>query len=195
MDFLPYTMKWLELVLRWGHVLFAILWVGNSFLFNYLDNKLNKSISSSTIDGEGYLMHSGYFYKLTRLKKSPPVNYLKSLVIFKWQSYLTFITGILLLFVIYYYNSGILMVSKKVLEISPISAVLISILSLYFYWLVYDFLCKSSIIKNNILFMLISFSLLVLTSFGLTKIFTSKFAFLSVGLISVSYTHLTLPTT
>ena len=38
MDFLPYTMKWLELVLRWGHVLFAILWVGNSFLFNYLEH-------------------------------------------------------------------------------------------------------------------------------------------------------------
>jgi len=183
MDFLPYTLKWLELVLRWGHVLFAILWVGNSFLFNYLDNKLNKSISSSSIDGEGYLMHSGYFYKLTRLKKSPPLNYLKSLVIFKWQSYLTFVTGILLLFVIYYYNSGVLMVNKKVLEITPINAILISILSLFFYWFVYDFLCKSSIIKNNILFILISFSLLLLTSFGLTKIFSPKFAFLSVGLI------------
>jgi uncharacterized membrane protein len=183
MDFLPFTLKWLELVLRWGHVLFAILWVGNSFLFNYLDNKLNKSISSSSIDGEGYLMHSGYFYKLTRLKKSPPLNYLKNLVIFKWQSYLTFVTGILLLFVIYYYNSGILMVNKKVLEISPINAVLISIFSLFFYWLVYDFLCKSSIIKNNILFIFIAFSLLVLTSFGLTKIFSPKFAFLSVGLI------------
>ena len=143
MDFLPYSMKWLELILRWGHVLFAILWVGNSFLFNYLDNNLNKSISSSSIDGEGYLMHSGYFYKLTRLKKSPPLNYLRSLIIFKWQSYLTFVTGILLLFVIYYYNSGILMVSKKVLEITPINAILISVLSLYFYWLVYDFLCKS----------------------------------------------------
>jgi uncharacterized membrane protein len=183
MDFLPYVMKWLELALRWGHVLFAILWVGNSFLFNYLDNKLNKSISSSTIDGEGYLMHSGYFYKLTRLKKSPSANYLKNLVIFKWQSYLTFITGILLLFVIYYYNSGILMVNKKVLEISPVYAVLISIFSLFFYWLVYDFLCKSSIIKNNILFIIIAFSLFLLTSFGLTKIFTPKFAFLSVGLI------------
>ena len=183
MDFLPYTLKWLELVLRWGHVLFAILWVGNSFLFNYLDNKLNKSISSSSIDGEGYLMHSGYFYKLTRLKKSPPLNYFKSLVIFKWQSYLTFITGILLLFVIYYYNSGVLMVNKKVLEISPINVVLISIFSLFFYWLVYDFVCKSSIIKNNILFIFITFSLLALTSFGLTKIFSPKFAFLSVGLI------------
>jgi uncharacterized membrane protein len=183
MDFLPYTMKWLELILRWGHVLFAILWVGNSFLFNYLDNKLNKSISSSSIDGEGYLMHSGYFYKLTRLKKSPQSIYLKNLVIFKWQSYLTFITGILLLFVIYYYNSGILMVNKKVLEISALNAVLISIFSLFLAWLIYDFLCKSSIIKNNILFIFIAFFLLVLTSFSLTKIFSAKFAFLSVGVI------------
>ena len=183
MDFLPYTLKWLELVLRWGHVLFAILWVGNSFLFNYLDNKLNKSISSNNIDGEGYLMHSGYFYKLTRLKKSPALNHLKNLVIFKWQSYLTFVTGILLLFVIYYYNSGVLMVNKKVLEISPINAILISILSLFFFWFIYDFLCKSPIIKNNILFLFISFSLLLLISFGLTKIFSPKFAFLSVGLI------------
>ena len=132
MDFLPYTFKWLELVLRWAHVLFAILWVGNSFLFNYLDNKLNKNITSENIDGEGYLMHSGYYYKLTRLKTSPPLDYLKNLVIFKWQSYLTFITGILLLAVIYYYNSGILMVDKKVLEISPLNAILISLASLIF---------------------------------------------------------------
>jgi len=183
MEFIPYTLKWLELILRWGHVLFAILWVGNSFLFNYLDNKLNKDISSNDIDGEGYLMHSGYFYKLTRLKKSPPIEYLKSLVIFKWQSYLTFITGILLLIIIYYYNSGILMVDKRVLEITPFNAILISIVSLIVSWFIYDFLCKSKIIENNILFTSIIFVLLVLISFGLTKIFGPKFAFLSVGLI------------
>ena len=183
MEFIPYTLKWLELILRWGHVLFAILWVGNSFLFNYLDNKLNKDISSNDIDGEGYLMHSGYFYKLTRLKKSPPIEYLKSLVIFKWQSYLTFITGILLLIIIYYYNSGILMVDKRVLEITPFNAILISIVSLIVSWFIYDFLCKSKIIENNILFTSIFFVLLVLISFGLTKIFGPKFAFLSIGLI------------
>ena len=49
MEFLPYTIKWLEVILRWGHVLFAILWVGNSFLFNYLDNNLNKNITSDDI--------------------------------------------------------------------------------------------------------------------------------------------------
>ena len=183
MEFIPYTLKWLELILRWGHILFAILWVGNSFLFNYLDNKLNKNISSDDIDGEGYLMHSGYYYKLTRLNKSPPLEYLNSLVIFKWQSYLTFVTGILLLIIIYYYNSEILMVDKRVLEISSLNAILISILSLVISWFIYDFLCKSKIIKNNVLFISIIFILLVIISFSLTKIFGPKFAFLSVGLI------------
>ena len=183
MEYLPYTLKWLELLLRWGHVLFAILWVGNSFLFNYLDNKLNKNISSEDIDGEGYLMHSGFYYKLTRLKKSPPITYLNQLVIFKWQSYLTFISGMLLLAIVYYYNSGVLMVDKRVLEISPFYAIIISISSLAVSWLVYDLLCKSNLIKNDILFNLVILILLVLISFGLTKLFGPKFAFLSVGLI------------
>ena len=183
MEYLPYTLKWLELILRWGHVLFAILWVGNSFLFNYLDNKLNKNISSDDIDGEGYLMHSGFYYKLTRLKKSPPLEYLNRLVIFKWQSYLTFITGILLLAIVYYYNAGILMVDKRVLVISPINAILISSSSIIVSWFVYDLLCKSSLIKNNFLFISIVLLLLILISFGLTKLFGPKFAFLSVGLI------------
>tara|TARA_B100000029_G_scaffold147411_1_gene142715 strand:+ start:467 stop:1378 length:912 start_codon:yes stop_codon:yes gene_type:complete len=183
MDLISYSLKWLELILRWGHVLFAILWVGNSFLFNYLDNKLNKSISNNDIDGEGYLMHSGYYYKLTRLKKSPPLEYLNNLVIFKWQSYLTFFTGILLLIIIYYYNPAVLMIDKRVLEITTFNAILISVLSLVISWFIYDLLCKSKIIKNNLLFVSIIFLLLLLVSFVLTKIFGPKFAFLSVGLI------------
>ena len=183
MEYLPYTLKWLELILRWGHVLFAILWVGNSFLFNYLDNKLNKNISSNDIDGEGYLMHSGFYYKLTRLKKSPPLDYLNRLVIFKWQSYLTFVTGILLLAVVYYYNAGILMVDKRVFEISSLNAILISLSSIIVSWFVYDQLCKSNFIKNNFLFISIILILLILISFGFTKLFGPKFAFLSVGII------------
>ena len=183
MEAFTYALKWSEIILRWGHVLFAILWVGNSFLFNYLDNKLNKNITSKDIDGEGYLMHSGFFYKLSRLKTSPDRTYLNQLVIFKWQSYLTFITGILLLAVIYYYNSGILMVDKRVLVISPLAAISYSILSLAISWIIYDFLCKSNLIKNNFLFLSTMLILLGLLSFGLTKIFGAKFAFLSVGLI------------
>jgi uncharacterized membrane protein len=183
MEFLPYTIKWLEVILRWGHVLFAILWVGNSFLFNYLDNNLNKNITSDDIDGEGYLMHSGFFYKLSRLKTSPPQDYLNRLVIFKWQSYLTFVTGMLLLVVIYYYNAGVLMVDKRVLLMPPSYAIIISLLSLIVAWFIYDLLCKSKLIENNILFISTGIILLAVVSFGLTKLFGPKFAILSVGLI------------
>jgi len=183
MEFLPYTIKWLEVILRWGHVLFAILCVCNSFLFNYLDNNLNKNITSNDIDSEGYLMHSGFFYKLSRLKTSPPQDFLNKLVIFKWQSYLTFVTGMLLLVVIYYYNAGVLMVDKRVLLITPGYAIIISLLSLIISWFIYDLLCKSKLIENNILFIVTGIILLALVSFGLTKLFGPKFAILSVGLI------------
>ena len=183
MEILSYTLKWSEAILRWGHVLFAILWVGNSFLFNYLDNKLNKDLKSEEIDGEGYLMHSGFYYKLQRLKTSPNKIFLNQLVIFKWQSYLTFITGILLLAVIYYYNAGILMVDKRVMTLTPSTAIIYSVLSIFISWLIYDFLCKSRLIRNNFLFLLTMFILLCVLSFVLTKIFGPKFAFLSVGLI------------
>ena len=79
-------------------------------------------------------MHSGFFYKLSRLKTSPNKIYLNQLVIFKWQSYLTFITGMLYLAVIYYYNAGVLMVDKKVLVLSPLTAI---IFSQFYRWLSY----------------------------------------------------------
>ena len=75
------------------------------------------------------------------------------------------------------------MIDKRVLQISPLYAILISILSLVVFWFIYDFLCKSKLINNNTLFSLIIFILLIIISFILTKIFGPKFAFLSVGLI------------
>ena len=75
------------------------------------------------------------------------------------------------------------MIDKRVLEITPLNAILISILFLVISWFIYDFLCKSKLINNNVLFTSIIFILLIVTSFILTKIFGPKFAFLSVGLI------------
>jgi len=81
MEFLPYIYKWIEVLLRWSHVMFAILWIGNSFLFNYLDNKLEKNTSSKEVDAEGILQHSGWFYRLERLNAAPE-KLSKNLIIF-----------------------------------------------------------------------------------------------------------------
>ena len=183
MELLPYTLKWFEVLLRWSHVLFAILWVGNSFLFNYLDNKLEKNTTSREVDADGILQHSGWFYRVERLNAAPE-KFSKNLIIFKWQSYLTFITGMLLLIIIYYANSKILMIDKRVNEnITPLMGIGISIFSILGSWLIYDLICKSKLINNKIIFPVVLLIIGTVISFSLTKIFGSRFAFLSVGVI------------
>ena len=183
MELSPYILKWLTTLLRWSHVFFAITWVGNSYLFNYLDNKLKKNLKSEEVDADGILQHSGYYYKLTRFH-GVPKEVPKNLIIFKWQSYLTFITGILLLIVIYYVNAKILMLDQRVhANITPLLGIGISLFSIIGSWLIYDLICKSKLINYEIIF---SFTLLIIgaaISFGLTKIYGQRFAFLSVGII------------
>ena len=185
MEFLPYISKWIEILLRWSHVMFAILWVGNSFLFNYLDNKLEKNTTSKGVDADGilHLQHSGWFYRVQKLNTAPE-KFSKNLIIFKWQSYLTFITGMLLLIIIYYANSKILMIDKRVNEnITPLMGIGISIFSIIGSWLIYDFICKSKLINKQIIFPVVLLIIGTVISFCLTKIFGPRFAFLSVGVI------------
>ena len=183
MELLPYTFKWIEVLLRWSHVLFAILWIGNSFLFNYLDNKLEKNTTSKGVDADGILQHSGWFYRVERLNAAPE-QFSKNLIIFKWQSYLTFFTGMLLLVIIYYANANILMIDQRVNEnISPLMGIGISIFSIIGSWLIYDLICKSKLINNKIIFPVVLLIIGTVISFCLTKFFGSRFAFLSVGVI------------
>ena len=183
MEFLPYIYKWIEVLLRWSHVMFAILWIGNSFLFNYLDNKLEKNTTRKGVDADGILQHSGWFYRVERLNAAPE-QFSKNLIIFKWQSYLTFFTGMLLLVIIYYANANILMIDQRVNEnISPLMGIGISIFSIIGSWLIYDLICKSKLINNKIIFPVVLLIIGTVISFSLTKIFGSRFAFLSVGVI------------
>jgi len=183
MELLPYTLKWFEVLLRWSHVMFAILWIGNSFLFNYLDNKLEKNAISKEVDADGILQHSGWFYRVERLNVAPE-KFSKNLIIFKWQSYLTFVTGVLLLIIIYYANAKILMIDKRVNEnITPLMGIGISIFSIIGSWIIYDLICKSKLRNNKIIFPIVLLIIGALISFGMTKIFGPRFAFLSVGIV------------
>ena len=183
MEFLPDFSKWIQILLRWGHVFFAILWVGTSFTFNYLDNKLPKNLKEEDIEASGILQHSGYYYKLTRYQGAP-IEVPKNVIIWKYTSYLTFLSGMALLILIYYVNADILMVDKRVNEnISSFLAITISVLSIIGSWLIYDFICKSKLINYKIIFPIILLIIGTSVSFGLTKIYGSRFAFLQTGII------------
>ena len=183
MEFLPDISKWIQALLRWGHVFFAILWVGTSFTFNYLDNKLPKNLKEEDIDADGILQHSGYYYKLTRYH-GVPMEVPKNIILWKYTSYLTFLSGMALLILIYYANADILMVDKRVNEsISSFLAISISLLSIVGSWLIYDFLCKSKLINYKIIFPIVLLIIGTVIAFVLTKIYGSRFAFLQTGVI------------
>jgi len=95
-----------------------------------------------------------------------------------------FITGILLLIIIYYANAKILMIDTRVNEnITPLMSIGLSIISIVGSWLIYDLICKSKLINNKIIFSIVLLIIGGIISFGMTKIFGSRFAFLSVGVI------------
>ena len=129
------------------------------------------------------LQHSGYYYKLTRYHGAP-TEVPKNVIIWKYTSYLTFLSGIALLILIYFVNADILMVDKRVNEnISPSIAITISVLSIIGSWLIYDFICKSKLINFKIIFPIALLIIGTVISFSLTKIYGPRFAFLQSGII------------
>ena len=183
MEFLPDISKWIQVLLRWGHVFFAILWIGTSMTFNFLDNKMRKNIKNEEeVDLEGTLQHSGYYYKLTRYHGAPK-EIPKNVIIWKWPSYLTFWSGLGLLIIIYYTND-FLMIDKRINEnVTHLMAVSISMFSIVGSWIIYDFICKSKLINYKIIFPVALLIIGTAISFGLTKIYGPRFAFLQVGII------------
>ena len=183
MEFLPDISKWIQVLLRWGHVFFAILWIGTSMTFNFLDNKMRKNIKNEEeVDLEGTLQHSGYYYKLTRYHGAPK-EIPKNVIIWKWPSYLTFWSGLGLLIIIYYTND-FLMIDMRVNEnVTHLMAISISIFSIVGSWIIYDFICKSKLINYKIIFPVALLIIGTAISFGLTKIYGPRFAFLQVGII------------
>jgi uncharacterized membrane protein len=176
----PLLLDWLDLIVRWIHIIVGIAWIGTSFYFNWLDSRLDREINNENIEGELWSVHSGGFYHINKLK-GPPKVFPKELHWFKWEAYTTWISGFVLLIIIYYLNAEGMMIDKNVNDLSPFNAIVISLIFLLGSWLIYDFLCKSILINNTILFSLACLFITILASYFLTKIFGSRAAYVHVG--------------
>tara|TARA_B100001013_G_scaffold79346_1_gene42650 strand:- start:675 stop:1892 length:1218 start_codon:yes stop_codon:yes gene_type:complete len=176
----PLILDWLDLVVRWIHIIVGIAWIGTSFYFNWLDSRLDREIDNENIEGELWSVHSGGFYHINKLK-GPPTNFPKELHWFKWEAYTTWISGFVLLIIIYYLNAEGIMIDKNINDINSFTAIIISLIFLLGSWFLYDFLCKSTIINNTVFFTLTCLFLSILASYILTNIFGSRAAYIHVG--------------
>lgn len=180
-------MEWVQLAIRWIHMITGIAWIGASFYFVWLDMNLTPPVKDGYKDkagvgGELWAVHGGGFYEVQKYSAAPP-EIPPVLHWFKYEAYFTWISGFILLIILYYFGAEIYTIDKSVADISVDMAILIGIGSIVGGWIIYDRLCRSPLINNQAVFGLVLFILLTAVAFGLAQVFTGRAAYIHVGAI------------
>jgi uncharacterized membrane protein len=171
------------MMLRWLHVIAGIAWIGSSFYFVHLDLSLRKHDGLPTgVGGDTWQVHGGGFYHMQKYLVAP-AQMPEDLTWFKWEAYATWISGFLLLAAVYYTSADLYLIDQGVLDLTPATAVIVSLVLLAAGWIAYDLLCRSPVGKNDVLLMLVGFALLVGISWGCTQIFSGRGAYIQIGAI------------
>ena len=178
-----HTVEWFNLLVRWAHIVFGIAWIGASFYFNFLENSLNRTTDlKDGIAGNLWAVHGGGFYYLEKYKVAPS-EIPKDLHWFKYESYFTWLSGFVLLIIVYYFDAKVYLIDPAVLDISQGAAIGIGIGTLIVSWIVYDLLCKSSLSKNVVLFGIVLFLFITVIAWFFSHVFSSRAAYIHVGAV------------
>jgi len=171
--------EWLNLGIRWIHMIVGIAWIGASFYFVWLENNLNRSNPREGLSGDLWAIHGGGIYHLEKYKLAPP-QMPENLHWFKWEAYTTWLSGVALLMVVYYLNPSLYLVLPGG-DLSPAAAVAIGFGSLIVGWFVYDLLCDSPLGKTPALLGLVLFVLVIVACWGYSQIFSGRAAYIHTG--------------
>ncbi|MFO1123087.1 MAG: urate hydroxylase PuuD [Hyphomicrobiales bacterium] len=175
------SLDWANLLVRWGHMIAGIAWIGTSFYFVALDFSLRKSAGLPPgVSGEAWEVHGGGFYHVRKYLTAPE-TLPKDLIWFKWEAYLTWVTGFLLLCVIYYLQADTYLIDPSVMKLTRLEAIGISVGSLAAGWLIYNALCRSPLGRNTGMLAIFVFVLILAAAYGYTHVFSGRGAFIHVG--------------
>jgi uncharacterized membrane protein len=172
----PTLSEWLNLFARWLHVFTGILWIGQTYLFTWLDGELNKEEKSANQPAQVWMVHSGGFYVVEKRKVA---ELSRKLHWFRYEAALTWLSGMVLLVLVYYLGGAL--IDPDVRDISNGTAALIGLGLLVAAWVVYDILCHTPLVKNDLAFAVVAFLLVVGVAYGLTQVFSGRGAYIHVG--------------
>src|SRR5689334_4055739 len=173
--------EWLNIVVRVMHITFGIAWIGASFYFVFLENALNRTENvRDELAGNLWAIHGGGFYYLEKYKVAPK-EIPKHLHWFKYEAYFTWLSGFCLLFIVYYFNANAFLIDKNVLNLTPLAAISIGIGSFIVAWFIYHLLCKTGLVKKNILFAIIGFIIATGFAYFYAHVFNSRAAYIHFG--------------
>jgi len=182
---LAYGTEWLNLIVRWLHLITGIAWIGASFYFVWLDNNIRppkpgSELANKGVSGELWAVHGGGFYNPQKYLIAPK-ELPEELHWFKWEAYATWLSGFAMLFIVYYFNASAMMIDKSVADLTSWQAIGIGLGTLLVGWTVYDLLCRSPLGKREGLLGIIMFVFIVAAGFMLSKFLSGRAAYIHVG--------------
>jgi len=178
-----YLTDWLNLLLRFLHVVTAIAWIGASFYFIWLDNALEEPPQwkrEKGIKGDLWSIHGGGFYEIAKYRLAPEVMP-KTLHWFKWEAYSTWITGILLLTLMYYVGADSYLIDPGKAELTQWQAIGIGVGTLLGGFLIYEAAVRSPLVNNGLIFGLTMLAVITLIAWALNQVFGARAAYIHVG--------------
>jgi len=181
-----YFVDWLNILARWVHFITGVAWIGASFYFIWLDNHLeapkNPEDKEKGVGGELWSVHGGGFYHANKYLVAPPVLP-ETLHWFKWEAYTTWISGMFLLALVYWYGADVYLIDRSVFDTSPTIAVGAAILILTGCWGIYDLLCRSALGKKESVLSAVLFVLLIVLAWGLCQLYSGRGAYIHFGAV------------
>ena len=182
-----YIVEWLSLLVRWLHLIAGIAWIGASFYFIMLDNSLALPAKAEDakrgVSGELWAVHGGGLYQSQKFLAGPKGEALSNNLHWsKYEAYTTWLSGMGLLAIIYWFGASTYLIDKSVMALTPVQAIGISIASIAGGWVVYHALCKF-VGNNEKLLAALLFAFVVILDWGLFQVFSARAAFLHVGAV------------
>ena len=177
-----YLTDWLNLLIRYLHVIAGIAWIGTSFYFVFLDNALERprerGDAEKGVHGELWAVHGGGFYHVQKHLVSP-ARLPEPLHWFKWEAYTTWLSGFALLVVLYYLNADTYLIDPAALISDEAAAIGASVGGLALAWVVYDVLCRA--VKSELAVGVAIVGLTTLAAWGAGELFSGRGAYIQVG--------------
>ncbi|MGB5630289.1 MAG: urate hydroxylase PuuD [Woeseiaceae bacterium] len=181
-----YILDWLNLLVRWLHVIAGVAWIGASFYFIWLDGHLESpqdpADDARGVGGEVWSVHGGGFYHAQKYKVAP-ARIPERLHWFKWEAYTTWLSGIFLTALVYWYGANVYLIDPAVAQLSAPAAVGIAIAFIIGGWSIYDLLCKSPLARDTRVFAAILFALTGVLAWALCELFGGRGAYIHFGVV------------
>lgn len=181
-----YALDWLNALVRWAHLVTGIAWIGSSFYFIWFDNHLEAPQRAEDrergVGGEIWSVHGGGFYHAQKYRVAPEALP-RALHWFKWEAYWTWLTGMVLLVLIYWYGAEIYLVDPNVAQVSPPVAVAMAAAFIVGGWLVYDLLCMTRLGRNEAAFGVVLVVLVSVMAWALCQLFSGRAAYIHFGVV------------